>query len=348
MQNDQILKETTHTSCTPDFNKNIIDIHIDECKKNITSDDVPCVPAAFNSTISKILDEGLDKVTLPKDIPKFANIKSTLYRHRNSTYNMSKITFNDVKTVEVPQKFQSFLLADYCYGNTRLLIFCSQEAKEKLIVLKNIFGDGTFKSCPPPFQQLYTVHGDLGSNNQSTAMTPLLYALMSNRKKETYEILFRLVKSQINDWNPTSFTSDFEEAAMSAMRTIFPEISIHGCYYHFNNAIWRKGRELNLTKHKTLRRQVALSAVLPLLPEERIFEGWFYIASESPDDSQSEKFRQYMLSQWLQSNFVKVWCSFGKRHRTNNFAEGWHFKLNSAIGKKKPNILKLLTVLHQD
>lgn len=78
---------------------------------------------------------------------------------------MSKITFKDVKTVEVPPKFQSFLLADYSYGNTRLLSFCSQEAKEKLIVLKNIFGDGTFKSCPPPFQQLYTFHGDLGRNN---------------------------------------------------------------------------------------------------------------------------------------------------------------------------------------
>lgn len=323
-------------------------MHIDECKKEITSDVVPCIPTTFHKTLSKMMDEGLDKVTLPQDFPKFEHVKSTLYRYRNSTNNVTKMTYRDVTAVEIPNKFHSFLLADYCYGDTRIIIFCSKEAKEKLTVLKSFFGDGTFKSCPAPFQQLYTVHGDLGSDNESTAITPLFYALMSNRKKETYEILFSLVKSQIKDWNPNYFTSDFEEAAMSAICAIFPQISIHGCYYHFNNAIWKKGRELNLTKNKTLRRQVALSAVLPLLPEERIFEGWFYVAAESPNDSQSEKFRKYMLSQWLRPNFIKVWCSFDKRHRTNNFAEGWHYKLNSAIGKKNPNILKLLTVLHQD
>lgn len=54
-----------------------------------------------------------------------------------------------------------------------------------------------------------------------------------------------------------------------------------------------------------------------------------------------------MLSQWLRPNFIKVWCSFGKRHRTNNFAEGWHCKLNNEVGKKT-TILKLLKLLYRD
>ena len=135
---------------------------------------------------------------------------------------------------------------------------------------------------------------------------------MLDLKKETYEILFRMIKSQITDWSPQSFTTDFEDAAMPTIISVFPEIRLHGCYYYFNNAVWRKDRELGLTKNKIVRRQVALSAVLPLLPEDRIFEGWFYIANKSPDDSQSRKFRKYMLSQWLRPNFIKVWCSFKK------------------------------------
>lgn len=322
---------------------------MEDCKKIMISEEIPAIPTAFNATISKIKDTGLDKVIA---LPPYESKKSSLYRHRNRSLGVAKTVFDDVKNVTVPPKYEHFLLADYYHyeddNNTRIILFCSQEARNKITNLKEFFGDGTFKSCPRLFNQIFTIHADEGSNNESTVISPLVYVLMTDRKKKSYEVLFRLIKSQIPDWNPSSFTCDFEEATMFAIKNIFPDINLHGCYYHYNKAVWKKGRTLGLTKSKILRRQVALSAVLPLLPENCIMEGWFYIADQSPDDSKSTQFRKYMLSWWLRPNFIKTWCSFGIRHRTNNFVEGWHCKLNNAVGRQHPTIIKLLTVLYQD
>lgn len=88
---------------------------------------------------------GLDKVI---SIPTFESKKSSLYRHRNSSFSVDKTVFDEVKNVKIPPKFEKFVLADYCEGNRRIILFCSEEARNKMTVFKDYFGDGTFKSCP--------------------------------------------------------------------------------------------------------------------------------------------------------------------------------------------------------
>lgn len=77
--------------------------------------------------------------------------------------------------------------------------------------------DGTFKSCPSPFQQLFTIHGDIGSDINNTNVIPLVYAFMSHRTKKAYSISFDLIVSQIPEWKPAKFTIDFEEGTMKAL-----------------------------------------------------------------------------------------------------------------------------------
>lgn len=48
---------------------------------------------------------------------------------------------------------------------------------------------------------------------------------MTDKKNTTYNILFSLIKSQIGGWDPSSFTCDFEEAIMSAIKEIFPKVN---------------------------------------------------------------------------------------------------------------------------
>nr|CAD7437861.1 unnamed protein product [Timema bartmani] len=45
---------------------------------------------------------------------------------------------------------------------------------------------------------------------------------------------------------------------------------------------------------------------------------------------------------------IKSWNVAGLRHRTNNAMEGWNHKLNSRMGKKWPNIFKLVQTLKED
>lgn len=97
---------------------------------------------------------------------------------------------------------------------------------------------------------------------------------------------------------------------MRAIVKVFPSITVKGCYYHFNKAIFKKGRELKMSNSHDpkKKRMVSLSAILPLVPEEEIMNGWAYIVSRYDcDDDQIKKNKKYMKNQWLKEEFLKVW-----------------------------------------
>ena len=73
-------------------------------------------------------------------------------------------------------------------------------------------------------------------------------------------------------------------------------------------------------------------------------DGWLYIMEDSPSDSETLKFNNYFVEQWLENKSVKGMCNFyGQQNRTNNKVEGWHSRLNRNLsGKTSPNIFKVL------
>ena len=60
---------------------------------------------------------------------------------------------------------------------------------------------------------------------------------MKNDNDLTARQLLRVIEIQI-------FRSDFETAAYSSMRSLFPQLSIECCFFHFGEAKWRKISEL--------------------------------------------------------------------------------------------------------
>ena len=327
----------------PDFAKNEIDESLNKCKIQLAAPEFPTVTSVYNATVASYKNSGLDFI---KTIPELHQVKSTLYRSRNASVGLKKIVCKSLTEVKVPEKYLDFLMADYSREEMRILIFATQKGRQLLSEGKLFFGDGTFKSCPEPFKQLYSIHCAIGG--EETNIVPVAYALLSDKSTDTYEVLFHLLKAQVPDWTPETFKTDFEIAVMNAIVVVFPKVITKGCYFHYSQAVWKKGKELQLTKLKTTRRQVALSAVLPLLPQNEIFNGWWYVAAQSPDDENSKIFREYMLKQWLRDDFINVWCVFGQRHRTTNALEAWHSKLNKTIKKKQPNMIEILKALYTD
>ncbi|KAI5636434.1 FLYWCH zinc finger domain-containing protein [Phthorimaea operculella] len=53
-------------------------------------------------------------------------------------------------------------------------VFNRDDAKKSLEELKDYFMDGTLKSCPAPFVQIFSIHGDIGSNINETNIVPLV------------------------------------------------------------------------------------------------------------------------------------------------------------------------------
>ena len=85
------------------------------------------------------------------------------------------------------------------------VLFMSQVLSE----VNMIFMDGTFKAAPRLFAQLYTVHGVYKG-----FVVPLLYCLLSDKRRETYHAVFDVMKQHLATNNrvlqPDTIMSDFE------------------------------------------------------------------------------------------------------------------------------------------
>ena len=77
-----------------------------------------------------------------------------------------------------------------------------------------------------------------------TVYLPLLYALCSHRDKETYELLYNVIAGKFEELHLThaveKVTLDFEQAASGGITTVFPDVSIEFCFFHFAQSMWRK------------------------------------------------------------------------------------------------------------
>jgi hypothetical protein len=324
---------------------------------NTASEVTETVPAVYNKMVSKLSDSGIDLIT---KVPLYTSIKSTMYRRRNKEAKVNKMSFSNVSEVEVPEKFQNFLLADYNYDGLRILAFCTEEAIKQIITIKIFLSDGTFYSCPHPFSQLYTIHGDIGSTQETTNIVPLIYVLLSEKSANIYMTMFSIITSALSiriskidatlnwNWNPEIFLTDFEQASIKAIKSTFPQVNHHGCFFHFTRALRKKARKLRLTSHDRVKRIVTLTTKLPLLPENKIVEGWSYIKAQadkvmlncSSIAGNLNKFIWYFEKFWMREHLIKSWSSFGHRHRTTNFLEGWHYKFRSLF-KSKPKTLNI-------
>lgn len=336
-----VTKSIPHVEqCKQDFSKNKMDICVHRCIDTVVSTLDP-VPTIFKNVVSS-MDIGDFEGT--SKFPAYSKIKSTLYNRRNETLGVTKLKFKTISEVVVPKKFESFLLADYEDEVTRILVFCNQNAKTTICELREFFADGTFFICPKPFKQLFSIHGEMNSTVNKTNIIPLIFALMSDRKQSTYEILFHLIKSRITEWNPAKFTIDYERATMNALKKVFPDLAIHGCYFHYVKNIQKKADKLSLNKKPFTKRLVTLTTRLPLLPTELVQEGWLFVKNYASDDM--TRFVKYFERTWLKNEeYVAVWNSFSERHRTTNSLEAFHAKMTKDIKVKHPNIAVLLQSL---
>ena len=123
----------------------------------------------------------------------------------------------------------------------RIIILGTQKNLEVLKNSQNWFSDGTFKSCPKLFSQLYTIHAQV-----ETKVVPCIFALLPDKTEETYVKLLRVLQSMIQNGNPRNVTTDFELASIQAFLTVFPNSKNNGCLFHFGQCIFRHIQQIPL------------------------------------------------------------------------------------------------------
>lgn len=121
-----------------------------------------------------------------------------------------------------------------------MVILASKEQLMQLTKSNMLFMDGTFKTCPNLWNQLYLIKGQIRQGQNL-----LLAAILLTRKtQEAYVQLFRKLKSLAMEIHgrtisPSLIMSDFETGLIPAIAQEFPETLHKGCYFHYSQSVYR-------------------------------------------------------------------------------------------------------------
>lgn len=148
---------------------------------------------------------------------------------------------------------------------------------------------------------------------------------------KVFEVLEKFVLGSVKN-----VMTDYEVALRNAIRSAYPNTSIHGCFFHFGQAVYRKGRALQLPSFTLGSNALKMAMALPLLPAENIDEGIDIICQMLSSD----EFSSY-LQKWKRL-FVSV---HGLKHRTNNSVESFHHSLYAMVGRPHPNVWVFINIL---
>lgn len=157
-------------------------------------------------------------------IPVYNSLRRSVQRSRASATGLlpTPKTLDELKITGeylLTQKGEDFLLVDHGVGNERILIFSTKRNLHFLLECDHWFADGTFKTAPTLFQQVYTIHG-----LKYGEVLPAVYTLLPDKKKTTYLRMLTHLKDLEPRLNPKSVLTDFESAAFTSFQDIFPAV----------------------------------------------------------------------------------------------------------------------------
>ena len=246
---------------------------------------------------------------------------------------------------------ENFLLVNDKESNI-LLFSC----KSNLMFLSNvdtIFVDGTFKSCPSLFTQIFTVHG-----LQNGKYIPLLFFLLPDKELKTYEKAFLHILSECNKINiifsPKRVFADFEKAIHLAILSVWPSITLKGCRFHLGQSWYRKIQSIGLSSEYKIdsesSKYLKYFFGLPFLhPDEVINCFTDDLISIKPLDEKIDIFTDYILETYIlpESSFPpSLWAEYSATTmRTTNSCEAFHSKLNAMFYNAHPNIFQFIDTM---
>lgn len=143
---------------------------------------------------------------------------------------------------------------------------------------------------------------------------------------------------------------DFEMAVWNAFAECFPNVQLHGCSFHFTQAIFRKvqslGMQVQYQENVPVRKFIRKLMALCFLPHHHV-ASMFAALQQQVSSERLEELCSYIKVTWLDTWKPQQWSIYGMPIRTNNDVEGWHHKINRRSRHSTPFYL-LLQVLHEE
>ncbi|CAD5126722.1 DgyrCDS14782 [Dimorphilus gyrociliatus] len=229
-----------------------------------------------------------------------------------------------------------FLRKDILENGERIIIFSTSKQLDLLLSSKIWYMNGTFKIVKHPFKQLFSLHSFLKKEGEMKQV-PLMFAFMTSKKKKAYNILFKAINELLEFKTPKKIVMDFERAIWKAVLNNWENVTLTGCLFHWNQAVYRKIQELGYSSDFNRKRaewfEMRQIMALPFLPSHITPIEFGRIKDYLQSINKLGDLIKYFERTWIIDNIwsPKQWSVYQNAIRTNNDVEGFHNRLNGNL-----------------
>ena len=300
------------------------------------------------------------------ELPRLQTVSRSITNWRNKAFGAPPLPLHRTG-FQVPDSFKYlesgdlFLQCDTgCNDEKRILIFASNEGLQQLGDTSFLGMDGTFKSSPSAWYQLFTIHAIINGSSY-----PRAFILLPDKTQATYDKAFLEIRKLRPNINPCQILIDFERAIRNSCNYNFTGSTSVGCLFHFCQTIYRKicqlGYKVLYSNDGSFATKIKMFCALAFLPPEEVIDTFEDLCEDKsiPIDFISyfeltyigpKRGRRGRREEPLYPvNFWNVYSRvIQELPRTNNALEGFHSALRTSITSKHPNIWKLIDALRKE
>lgn len=219
------------------------------------------------------------------------------------------------------------------------------------------------------FDEFLTVIHCQCAGRQQRRHFPLVYTLACKKDYYTYQTILAQLKLAEPRLQPKSIMTDFERAAISAAKNVFPDADVNGCFFHFCQCLFRQIQANGLQKiyqdDPEFALQIRCLAALAFVPVNDVLQRYnelkefeFFkqkLAGKTEVDLGVQKLLAYMQTNWIGEKprrtyksglfELDLWNVYELTlecfPRTNNNVEAWHNAIAVILGIH-PTVFKFI------
>ncbi|CAF1127713.1 unnamed protein product [Rotaria sordida] len=314
---------------------------------------------------SKIINQLVTSMKLTETqfgiVPRRCALYKSIYRARSKTIPPlpKSINFDIPAAFSTTSSDEKFIYFDHLYSKQtkRIIAFASPMQLKMLFTSKLICIDGTFSICPRQYKQLLIIQSIDQKNYDAT---PVLYALLNDKKARTYTILFRALKSTAKEmkmkFEPDKIISDFESGIVSTIKKELPNTAHQGCLFHLYQRLTKKLKKIGLYAYYKnnnelrlfIKKVMAIVLLKPLLIDnayELLANQYLKLNQLKQFRVQLTKFMLYFEKQWMKLKIRKMISFYDVEFKTNNWSESYNAVLQRRAQQSHLSIWILIELL---
>lgn len=239
--------------------------------------------------------------------------------------------------------------------DSKIVMLSSPRSLSFLASSPRLYADGTFKTCPKFFYQLYVLHAF-----QNGFYVPCVFFILPGKSQELYRKMLGHLLQVCGDLDINITTStiyvDQEIAMISAVQSTFPDVNVKLCQFHIRQSWYRKIQSLGLcTEYKdgnsSVGKWLKLFFGLPAIDACDIQDCFaFSIMDDAPDSQACAEFADYVFKNYIDVNATfppTTWTNQDEDGKTTNSCESFHKHFKDSFYSSHPNIFTFLEQMRE-